>query len=313
MAASYIYWRGAIAWAALAHSVCLSICLATRDAMTPLKIIGLGALVNLVADTLFCAYRPWGCAGAAAATALATVVSAGCMVRALVRKQLLPRVAVPSKRDMRELLNFAGPLSAITVARLSGFIAMQKTAMRLGVQSLAGYQLGINLLMFFLLFGEPLSQVSQTQLPQLLDRDESSKVKQCLKSAWTLAAFTSIGIAAVAFLASFWGCGFFTADLELQAVAKATSPALFLAVATAIFTVAVDGAMLASREFGFMLFFGTGTLLVQLGLLPYCHTVSHIFGTFTFRLGSYALVAIARILFGYGEIGRVLNLSLIHI
>ena len=221
--------------------------------------------------------------------------------------QLLPRVAVPSKQDMRELLNFAGPLSAITVARLAGFIAMQKTAMRLGVQSLAGYQLGINLLMFFLLFGEPLSQVSQTQLPQLLDRDESSKVKQCLKSAWTLAAFTSIGIAAVAFLASFWGCGFFTADLEVQAVAKATSPALFLAVATAIFTVAVDGAMLASREFGFMLFFGTGTLLVQLGLLPYCHTVSHIFGTFTFRLRSYALVAIARILFGYGEIGRVLN------
>ena len=38
-AGTYIYWRGAIVWAALAQNVMLNILLATRDATTPLKIV----------------------------------------------------------------------------------------------------------------------------------------------------------------------------------------------------------------------------------------------------------------------------------
>ena len=39
---------------------------------------------------------------------------------------------------------------------------------------------------------------------------------------------------------------------------------MFLAVATSVFAVAVDRLMLASKDFGFMLAMGTGTLLIQL-------------------------------------------------
>jgi len=68
--ASYVYWRGSIAWAALVQSVCLSVMLATRDAITPLKIISLAAVVNVVGDSLLCVFPfRWGCSGAAAATA----------------------------------------------------------------------------------------------------------------------------------------------------------------------------------------------------------------------------------------------------
>ena len=77
---------------------------------------------------------------------------------------------------------------------------------------------------------------------------------------------------------------------------------LFLSVA-----VAVDGAMLASRDFGFMLLQGTLSLLIQWKLLASCTTVSAVFGTFTFRLGSYAMLGLIRVALGYGPLGKALR------
>ena len=71
--------------------------------------------------------------------------------------------------------------------------------------------------------------------------------------------------------------------------------------------VAVDGAMLASKDFSFMLLVGLGTFVWQLKVLPTCHTVASIFGTFTIRLGTYAMAALGRIALGYGGVGKVVR------
>ena len=69
----------------------------------------------------------------------------------------------------------------------------------------------------------------------------------------------------------------------------------------------VDGAMLASKDFTFMLVFGTFTLLIQGILLKTCCTsISNIFATFMFRLGSYSIVSLIRAGFGYGKLGRAI-------
>jgi Na+-driven multidrug efflux pump len=309
-ASSYIYWRGAIAWAALAQSVCLSIMMATRDAVTPLKIIALAAVVNVVGDALLCTWPlRLGCAGAAAATSFATLLSCGFMLKALAKKKILPAVRIPTKSELFGLLEFTGPLLAISITRLGGFVAMQRAAMKLGVQSLAGYQLCINLLMFFLLFGEPLSQLSQTKLPSLLDREDGPAVFATLKSVLTLAGFTSIGVAAVSYAAAMFGSGIISNDLAVQLIAQTSAPALFMTVAAAIFAIAVDGAMLASRDFGFLFFTGLGTFLVQLSILPFCTSVSDIFGTFTLRLVAYTIAVLARAALGFGGVGRILRLN----
>ncbi len=58
--------------------------------MTPLKIVSLAAVVNVIRDGLLCVYPfRWGCAGAAVATAFATVFSSGKMVMHLSKKKLL--------------------------------------------------------------------------------------------------------------------------------------------------------------------------------------------------------------------------------
>jgi Na+-driven multidrug efflux pump len=307
-AASYIYWRGSIIWATLAQAVSLSMLMATRDAMTPLKIIGLAASVNIVTDYMMCVWPfQYGCAGAAAATSFSTLVSCGFMLRALKQKDMLPSIKLPTKSEWMGLLDFTGPLMAITLTRLVGFVSMQRTAMKLGTQSLAGYQLCVNLLMFFLLFGEPISQLSQTQLPALLDDNDAPAVKATLKSIGVLTVGAAIGIGGLSFAAAMFGSATFSADPAVQMLAKATSPALFVAVATAITAIAVDGAMMASRDFGFMLACGFSASFVQLQLLPYCTSISDIFGTFSLRLASYPVVCLLRAGLGYGPIGRVLR------
>jgi Na+-driven multidrug efflux pump len=307
-AASYIYWRGAIAWAALAQSVSLSIMMATRDSTTPLKIIGLAAAFNIVGDYALCVW-PFrlGCSGAAAATAGATLLSSAFMMRGLKRKGLLPQIRIPTRKELRGLMEFTGPLMAITLTRLLGFISMQRRAMSLGVQNLAAYQVAINMMVFFVLFGEPLSQLFQTKLPALIDIEDRESVASTFKSVLKLAACTSVGVALLSFVALYCGAPLFTADVAVQGLARQVAPALSASVLTTIFAIAMDGAMLASRDFGFILSVGIATFLAQITLLPRCHTIPAIFGTFTLRLGLYSVLAAARLATGSGALGRLLR------
>ena len=306
-ASSYIYWRGAIAWAALAQSVCLSTLMATRDAITPLVIISLAAVVNVVGDAAFCVWPfRWGCSGAAAATSIATLISCGFMVQALAKKEILPKLRrIPSRKELLALFEFTGPLLAITITRLCSYIVMQRYAMKLGVQALAGYQLCINIFLFFGLFGEPFSQLSQTQLPSLIDRNDGPRVRATFQSILTLGAITSVVIGAVTYGVTFFGSGLISSDVVVQQVARNTAPALALNVASGIIANAVDGAFLASKDFGFLTGIGASLLLLQLSLLPSCTSIGGIFGTFTIRLAVYTVIALGRIALGHGAMGRV--------
>jgi Na+-driven multidrug efflux pump len=308
-ATSYIHWRGAISSFALAQSICLSVLMATRDVMTPLKIVGLASLLNIIGDALFCAWPlRMGVTGAAMATAAATVFSSLVMIKSLYTKGLLPKLRLPQRNEFMSLLSYTGPLLAVTLTRLGGLVAMQTSAMALGVQPLAAYQLCLNLLVFFLLFGEPLSQLSQTQLPPLLDRGDSETIRGNLKSVGVLAVITALGIGATTVSAIEFGSGLFTSDPAVQLLAKQAAPSVFLAVTASILSVAADGAMLASRDFGFLLTMGMGTFLPQLVLLKTrCDSLSFVFGTFTMRLGMYTVAALGRVLLGYGPLGRAVR------
>lgn len=324
-AASYVYWRGSIAWAALGQNVALSISLATGDAWTPLKIIGAAAFLNVVGDFVLCAW-PWqlGVAGAAAATSLTTVCSGALLCRSLMKRGLWPRLKVPPKAELKALNEFTGPLLAITMTRLIGFVAMQRKAMTLGVQSLAAYQLCINILIFFILFGEPLSQLSQTQLPALIDRCEEEDdgdttstptltspsliLKQTLSSIGMLAGWGSLVVGTVSFATVAWGSALFTRDAAVLSLAGRTAPVIGMVVTTSIATIAIDGAMLASRDFGFMLSTGLSTMTLQLLYLRYrANSLAAIFATFAFRLGTYGILCCVRAALGYGTLGRALR------
>ena len=210
-------------------------------------------------------------------------------------------------KECRELLTFTGPLLAITLVRLVGMMKMQARAMTFGMESLAGYQLCMNLMMFFILFGEPLSQLGQTKLPSLIDSNKTEEAMATFKSILVLSTFAAAGVGAAAYFTALFGSGLFSSNVAAQAVAKATAPTLFFAVSQTILGIAVDGAMLASRDFGFMLATGLGSFALQAKLLTYCNTVGDVFSTFTIRLGTYAVLAVGRALLGYGNLGRAIR------
>jgi Na+-driven multidrug efflux pump len=305
-AAKYIYWRGSISWAALTQSVSLSVLLATRDAISPLKIIGLAAVVNVIGDWLLCVYPlQLGCAGASAATAFATLFSSFFMIKTLAKKKLLPKLAVPSRRELKELFDYVGPLFAITISRLLGFMSMQKAAIRCGVQNLASYQICINCMIFFLLFGEPLSQLHQTKLPALIDSEDRSSTFSTMKSVLSLASFAALGVSATAFFALTFGSGLFTSDQAVRSLIVKTAPSVSTAIASAIMAIAIDGAMLASRDFSFILVLGIFTCILQVILSSQCTSLNLIFFSFALRLFLYSLAAFGRIGMGFGTLGKL--------
>jgi len=307
-ATSYIKWRGIMSWAAMSQSILLTIFMVTKDAITPLKIIASAAILNVIGDALFCVWPlQTGCGGAAAATSLATLISSGWMVTALKRKGMLPRLKIPNWKECRALMEFTGPLLAITLTRMAGFMNMQRRAMTLGMESLAGYQLCMNLLVFFILFGEPLSQLGQTKLPSLIDSNKTEEAMATFKSILTLSTFAAVGVGFAAYLTASLGPGIFSSSVAVQAVARAAAPTLFFAVSQTVVGIAVDGAMMASKDFGFMLATGLASFVLQAKLLTYCTTVGDIFATFAIRLGSYALLSVGRAALGYGKLGRAIR------
>ena len=163
------------------------------------------------------------------------------------------------------------------------------------------------MMVFFILFGEPLSQLFQTKLPAFIDVKDRKSVRSTFGSVLKLAGVTSVGVATLAGLSLYFGSSFFTSDVAVQGLAKEATPALFVAVLTTVFTIAIDGAMLASRDFGFILSVGITTFLTQISLLPRCFSIPAIFGTFILRLGSYSVLAGIRLAMGHGALGRLLR------
>ena len=270
----------------------------------------------MIGDALFCVWPlKGGCGGAAAATALATLVSSTWMVKALQRSELWPQSLapmgrMPKKQELSALMEFTGPLLAITLTRMAGFMNMQRRAMALGLESLAGFQLCMNFLVFFILFGEPLSQLGQTTLPSLIDsnnEEDGMRARETFRSILVLSMLAAVGVGGAAFLTALMGPGLFSSNVGVQAVARAAAPTLFFAVATAIVGIAVDGAMMASRDFGFMLSTGVASFLLQAKLLEHCNSIGGIFVTFAIRLGVYAFIGIGRAALGYGNLGRAIQ------
>jgi len=229
------------------------------------------------------------------------------MLKDLAKKKLLPTISLPKRSDLKDLFEYVGPLFLITIARLVGFISMQRRAMAFGcTQQLAAYQICANAMIFFLLFGEPLSQLHQTKLPAFLDAKDRDSTIATMKAVLTLTSFTTLGIGAATLLTLSFGSGIFTTDAAVQAIVKNTAPAVSFSVMQAIIATSLDGAMLASRDFTFIILVGLVTCITQVTMVARCATLSAIFGSFTLRLAAYSLFVVLRIASGRGGLGQLL-------
>ncbi|CAE8650224.1 unnamed protein product, partial [Polarella glacialis] len=296
----------------LAQGVCLSAILATRDAVTPLRVVLTAAALNFVGDYLLCCWPlQTGVAGAAWATTISTFLGFGMMLRVLARKGILPPLRLPVLSEAGPVLEYAGPMFIITSARVIGFTAMAVTAGLLGTQELAAYQVIIGIFVFFAFMGAPLSQTAQTLLPPLIDKGDSVGVKRAIGNILGLATVVSSVVAMVCFLALRYGAVLFTSDPEVVQLVASAAPALLLATGTLLISSSVDGSLLAAKDFAFVVPSQILVCVIQLGLLQIVRRqhlgLPFVFMTFAVRLWVFLGGAAVRIGLGYGPLGRVLH------
>lgn len=55
-AATYIHLRGAVSWAAMAQSILLALFMVAKDAVTPMKIIAVSSILNVIGDAFLCVW-----------------------------------------------------------------------------------------------------------------------------------------------------------------------------------------------------------------------------------------------------------------
>eukprot|EP00439_Symbiodinium_sp_Y106_P046952 s442_g6.t1 len=311
MAASYARIRGLVSWASLGQGVCLSAILATRDAVTPLRVVVVAALLNVLGDFLLCCWPlRTGVSGAAAATAISTMCGFALMMRSLQRKQILPTFRRGALRDAGPVLEYAGPMLVINMTRIAGFTAMAFAAAATGTRALAAYQVILGIFVLFAFIGAPLSQTAQTMLPPLIESSNTSGARKVAKNVLTIGAIVSIVASVLCYTALMLGAGTFTSDPAVLGEIHGAAFMVCLATGTLLISSSVDGALLAAKDFGFIVTQQVSVVMLQLLVL---RTVLHlklglpgIWMTLAVRVILFVPIALTWLGMGYGPLGRVL-------
>lgn len=311
MAASYARIRGLVSWASLGQGVCLSAILATRDAVMPLRVVVLAALLNVLGDFLLCCWPlRTGVSGAAAATAISTMCGFAFMMRSLQRKQILPTFRLGALRDAGPVLEYAGPMLVINMTRIAGFTAMAFAAAATGTRALAAYQVILGIFVLFAFIGAPLSQTAQSMLPPLIESSNTSGARKVAKNVLTIGTIVSIVASVLCYAALMLGAGTFTADPAVLGEIHGAAFMVCLATGTLLISSSVDGALLAAKDFGFIVTQQVSVVTLQLLVL---RTVLHlklglpgIWMTLAVRVLLFVPIALTWLGMGYGPLGRVL-------
>lgn len=311
MAASYARIRGAVSWAALAQGVCLSAILATRDAVTPLKVVFTAAALNCLGDFLLCCW-PFrlGVSGAAAATALSVLAGFALMLRSLQRKQILPSFRAAALKDAGPVLEYAGPMMVINSTGILGYTAMAFAAAALGTQQLAAYQVIVGIFVLFAFMGAPLSQTAQSMLPPLIETGDTKGVRKVGKNVLTIATAVSLVASCLCYAALRFGAQTFTADLGVLKEVHSSASMVLLATGALLISSSIDGALLAAKDFRFIITNQVFVVAVQLLLLKatlkFQLGLPAVWMTFAVRASIFIPIALTWICSGNGALGRVM-------
>mmetsp|Transcript_12153 Transcript_12153/g.22349 ORF Transcript_12153/g.22349 Transcript_12153/m.22349 type:complete len:545 (+) Transcript_12153:65-1699(+) len=313
LALPYVQIRALAATAVLMQGICLSALLAARDPVTPLKVILATAVFNIIGDAAVCCWPfQFGVVGAAAATTVSQVLGCFLMLGALRRKRILPQPRRISKRVAGVVMEYAGPGLVNTGSRVMGYVVMGTVATTIGTVPAAAYQVAIGIFTVFAFVSAPLSQIAQTMLPAVLD--DPDKAEMCRTAGRNLLKFTLWVGAIAAFLCGCmltFGSTLLTRDPAVLAEIATMTAGISLSVFLICLHGAVDGALVAAKDFRFIMPSQASVCALQVVFLLICWkrklSLATIVASFPLRMVCFLAVAGLRIGLGYGPLGRALR------
>jgi putative MATE family efflux protein len=134
------------------------------DLRTPLKILIVAHLVNVVLELLFVYGFDWGLAG----SAWGTVIAQTGMAAAFVRVQLKAGWERPDFDRIRPLIRIGGEIAVRTVALLIAFLVASAVLARVGADSLGAHQIAFQLFVFLALVLDAVAIAGQVMVGRML-------------------------------------------------------------------------------------------------------------------------------------------------
>lgn len=256
-AKTYVEIRG-YAWpAVLITMVAQSASLGMQDSWSPLKVLGIQSLINLVTTILLCAYLRLGIAGAAFATATSQIIGAFLMLRSLHHKGYNPlAIVIPSVEELLQIIHIAGPVLLTLMSKVAFYTVITYMATSLGAITLGAHQVMIGVYSMCTVSGEPLAQTAQSFMPGLISGVNCNikKAQQLLRSLLLIGTIFGFSLGCIASTMPWFFPHVFTRDAAIINQMRGVTLPFFLSMLITPPTLSLEGTLLAARDLKYLSF-----------------------------------------------------------
>jgi len=256
-AKTYVEIRG-YAWpAVLIGMVSQSASLGMQDSWSPLKVLGIQSLINLLTTILLCAFFRCGIAGAACATAASQIIGAFLMLRSLHHKGYNPlAIVIPSLEELLQIIRLAGPVLLTLMSKVAFYTVITYMATSLGTITLGAHQVMIGVYSMCTVSGEPLAQTAQSFMPDLISGVNRNirKAQQLLRSLLLIGTIFGFSLGCIASTMPWFFPQVFTRDAAIINQMRGVTVPFFLSMLITPPTLSLEGTLLAARDLKYLSF-----------------------------------------------------------
>jgi len=166
------------------------------DLRTPLVILVVAHLVNVVLEVLFVYGFGWGLAG----SAWGTVIAQTGMAAAFVRVQLRAGWEAPDLSRIRPLMRIGGEIAVRTLALLVAFLVASAVLARVGAASLGAHQIAFQLFVFLALLLDAVAIAGQVMVGRMLGSGDPAGARAASRRmiGWSVAFGGAFGLVLLA-------------------------------------------------------------------------------------------------------------------
>ncbi|KAL9182065.1 hypothetical protein ACHAXT_012408 [Thalassiosira profunda] len=171
----YVAIRSLALPAVVITTIAQAVCIGTKDSRTPMISVALAGALNLLGDLVLVKCLGQGIAGAAWATSLSQIVSAGLLLRVLKKRGFLKRVeGSDTTATVKQLLKFI-PFLFIMAVKIGWHNSCSATAASLGGVRAAAHTAVVSVAMLCMVLGDVGSSLSQAFLPPFSSKTKDGK------------------------------------------------------------------------------------------------------------------------------------------
>ena len=273
-ALSYYNVRVAAVPAVLVTMVAQGACMGQQDAVSPLIVVLISALANLIGDFQLVINNNLGVQGAAIATIAAQYLQAVVFLIILFVRGKLDKVSaiplkwcgLPKMRIIARFAEVASVLASRTILQMSAYGILTFSVLTLGdYRFTASHQVALQIFWLMSYFPEPLSVCAQA----FIAKDISMPLK-VHRTSWLLMKIglvMGVSIFAVSYSVATFFCGAFSTDPGIVELASQLGVQIGLAASLVSVALVLDGILIGSSDFGLMPAIGalsTGAVFVML-------------------------------------------------